>query len=397
MTSEYDVITVGGGLGGSAFAKVLAEHGARVLVLERERQFSDRIRGEWIAPWGVAEAQRIGIYDTLRKSCAHEVPYFDTVAMGPSRDLRATTPQQLPALTFHHPEMQEALIEAARKSGAEVWRGAAVRELKPGGPPSVLVEQNGRIQEIKARLVVCADGRSSMAREWGRFSTRREHQKLLGAGILFENPSTREDTVTFLLNSEMKRAALLVPIGRGRVRGYLMYASSQIGRLQGAGDAPRFVRECVKTGLLPEYYAGARAIGPLASFDMTEAWVEHPYKDGVVLIGDAAGSSDPTWGQGLSITIRDVRELSEKLFANDDWYRASHQYAQSREVYFQTNLRVDGWAFEVFLADGPEADRIRARALPLLIAEPDRVPDHGFSGLDLPSDDTVRRRFYGEL
>jgi choline dehydrogenase-like flavoprotein len=37
----YDIITVGGGLGGSTLAKVMAERGARVLVLERERQFRD--------------------------------------------------------------------------------------------------------------------------------------------------------------------------------------------------------------------------------------------------------------------------------------------------------------------------------------------------------------------
>ena len=48
----YDVITVGGGVGGAAFAIVMAEHGARVLVLERERQFKDRVRGEYMAPWG---------------------------------------------------------------------------------------------------------------------------------------------------------------------------------------------------------------------------------------------------------------------------------------------------------------------------------------------------------
>jgi flavin-dependent dehydrogenase len=32
---DYDIITVGGGLGGAAAAKVMAEHGARVLVIER--------------------------------------------------------------------------------------------------------------------------------------------------------------------------------------------------------------------------------------------------------------------------------------------------------------------------------------------------------------------------
>jgi hypothetical protein len=43
-----------------------------------------------------------------------------------------------------------------------------------------------------------------------------------------------------------------------------------------------------------------------------------------------------------------------------------------------------------------EADALRARALPLIAAEPDRVPAHNLSGPDLPCDDSVRRRLFGE-
>jgi flavin-dependent dehydrogenase len=50
VDTDYDVITVGGGLGGAARAKMLAENGFRVLVTERERQFKDRIRGEYMMP-----------------------------------------------------------------------------------------------------------------------------------------------------------------------------------------------------------------------------------------------------------------------------------------------------------------------------------------------------------
>ncbi len=177
---------------------------------------------------------------------------------------------------------------------------------------------------------------------------------------------------------------------------FLVYGS-QLDRLQGAGDFSRFVDECVKSGLPRESFASARAVGPLASFDMTESWVEHPYRDGVALIGDAAGSSDPTWGQGLSLTLRDVRVLSENLLAGGDWDFASHGYARAHDAYFQASMRVDEWTFDLFLGEGAEADRLRERAFPLLAAEPDRFPDHGASGPDLPCDEQVRKRFFGEI
>jgi flavin-dependent dehydrogenase len=111
----YDIITVGGGLGGSALAKVMAEHGARVLVLEREKQFKDRVRGEFMAPWGVAEARELGIDQLLRDSCAHDLPYAQTqigVVTAERRDLRTTTPQGVAVLSVYHPAMQEVLLQA---------------------------------------------------------------------------------------------------------------------------------------------------------------------------------------------------------------------------------------------------------------------------------------------
>jgi choline dehydrogenase-like flavoprotein len=58
----YDLITIGGGLADSAIGKVMAERGARVLILERHTQFTDRGRGELMFPWGVAEAHSLGLY-----------------------------------------------------------------------------------------------------------------------------------------------------------------------------------------------------------------------------------------------------------------------------------------------------------------------------------------------
>jgi len=52
--------------------------------------------------------------------------------------------------------------------------------------------------------------------------------------------------------------------------------------------------------------------------------------------------------------------------------------------------------FDLFFELGAEANARGTRALPLLMREPNRVPDHTFSGLDLPHDEGGRRRFFGE-
>ena len=75
MAETYDVITIGG-LAGAALAKRLAENGMRVLVLEREVAFRDRVRGEQMHCWGVAETRTLGLYELLLGTCGHEVRYW---------------------------------------------------------------------------------------------------------------------------------------------------------------------------------------------------------------------------------------------------------------------------------------------------------------------------------
>ncbi len=81
-STGYDIITIGGGLGGSALAKVMAERGARVLVLESETRFRDRVRGEVMVSWGVAEAQELGIYEIMRAAGGREIEWADMAVLG---------------------------------------------------------------------------------------------------------------------------------------------------------------------------------------------------------------------------------------------------------------------------------------------------------------------------
>src|SRR5436305_1885335 len=92
---DYDLIIIGGGLGGAALGRALVERGARVMIIEREQQFKDRVRGELMHPWGGGEARALGIYELLRNAGALEVRWWTRrfgLTVVECRDLIATTP-----------------------------------------------------------------------------------------------------------------------------------------------------------------------------------------------------------------------------------------------------------------------------------------------------------------
>jgi 2-polyprenyl-6-methoxyphenol hydroxylase-like FAD-dependent oxidoreductase len=395
MTSDiYDIATIGGGLGSSALAKGMAEAGKRVLVLEREQVFKDRVRGEYMSPWGVAEAQKLGIHELIKNSCGTDAPIVD-MGFGP-RDLIATTPQQLPALGFCHPEMQETLLNAAKQAGAEVRRGVTVTQIKPGPILSVTTQDEFGTSEIKSRFVVAADGRTSMARKQLGFDINEAPQPFFFAGLLLADMTAPEGHAYLLFNPAIGMETAITPVGRGRSRTYVAYQEGADFRLQGNENISRFIEEAKKAESVAGYYEGARAIGPLASFRCGEFWVDHPYKNGVALVGDAAATTDPAFGQGLSLTVRDARVLRDHLLASDDWDAAGHLYAAEHDNYSEVVRKVECWFRTLFLEQGPDAEVRRACALPRIADDLMRVPDHLLSGPELPADDSVKRIFFGE-
>ena len=398
-STTYDIITVGGGLGGSALAKAMAERGAGVLVLEAETRFRDRVRGESMMPWGVAEAREIGVYDAIMAAGGHHLPWWDNY-QGPQRtahrDLTKTAATGLPAVSFYHPEMQEALIQAAADAGAEVHRGARVLDLKTDGSVIVVAELDGREVEVGARLVVGADGRNSVVRRTAGFEVRRDPDQNLVAGVLYDNIPAPDDASHFWLEPSLGRTVLLFPQGHGRVRAYLCYPTKGEHRFSGHGDLPKFVEDSVRVGALAEYYTKGVPVGPLATFDGAATWVQHPYRDGVALIGDAAYASDPTWGQGLSLTLRDARVLRDQLLGCENWDDAGNGYAAEHDRYAQVAHTMESWITQMLLDMGPEADARRTRALPLWRQDRTRHPDVFFSGPDQVLDGAARRRFFGE-
>jgi menaquinone-9 beta-reductase len=397
--TTYDLVTVGGGVGGAALAKAMADEGHRVMIIERERQFRDRVRGEFVFPWGVAEARELGVYDTLIQAGGHHPVYWCDYAGPeplPPRDFAEDTPQKLRGLCMFHPRMQEALLEAAEAAGAEVQRGARVRDVVRGPRPRVVLEGEGGQAAVSARLVVGADGRMSMVRKWGGFESHRDPPGNLFTGVLVGDVPAPTESSVCMVNPEASRMVLYFPQASGTGRAYLASRWESGVRLHGNAGFNRFLEECSWSGLPEGVLEGARQAGPLATFDGADSWVDHPYNEGLALIGDAAATSDPTWGQGLSLTLRDVRSLRDALLAEDDWDAAGHAYAAAHDRYYRNVQTANSWFTRVFLEPGPEADALRARVLPEMETDPFVLPDTLIAGPELaPPTQEHRARLFG--
>jgi 2-polyprenyl-6-methoxyphenol hydroxylase-like FAD-dependent oxidoreductase len=394
-----DVVVIGGGLGGSALATVLARQGRDVLVLEQETKFKDRVRGENILSWGVGVARRLGVLDDLVNAGGHSVPFFNTYAMGTQtghRPLPETTPTREGCLNIYHPDLQEALLTGAVKAGAQVKRGAMVQDLsEKGGTWSVTYVEDGQPQQVSPRLVVGADGRFSKVREWGGFELKRDPEHLRIAGTLVHGSEVPDDgahlcfgpgTVTFV-----------APLGSRRARMYFAYIGAMGARkLSGRDKVSEFLEACRSTGAPGHWFDGVEVKGPLAEFDGADRWVPSPVKPGLALIGDAAAASDPSWGCGLSKTLVDVEALSTCLAETGDWDDALQQYAIRHDDYYGKLHNILAWMTELMWTGGPAADERRARVFPRMQADPTGFPDSVGQGPFGPSDDRARRFVLGE-
>jgi menaquinone-9 beta-reductase len=391
---NYDLAIVGGGLAGSSLGSALARAGARVIIFEREPVFRDRVRGEGILPWGAAEARELGIHDVLTRVCAQETRWL--TAPDSNRDLIETTPSGLGFLNFYHPEMQQCLLNHAVVAGAELCRPAEVINVIPGDRPTVVARVDGMEQRVTARLVVGADGRNSQVRNWSGFRVSRDPDCLVAAGTLFRDLPLPVDAVQLVMNPDVQRMSIVFPVGDRRFRVYLCFRNGARPLLNGQKDLEMFVEASVATGASAEWFRDGINIGPLASFNAPDCWAASPFRDGVVLIGDAAAASEPTFGCGLSLTLRDVRVLRDCLVTKTDWAAAAKAYAKDHDGYYSALRRIHDLWRQLFFDVGPAAEALRARALPLIGEDPSRMVDFIGLGPEAPHDAAARRRFFGD-
>ncbi|MBZ6377845.1 monooxygenase [Pacificimonas flava] len=316
----YDLIVVGGGIGGSALAATMAGAGWSVLLLEKSAEYEDRVRGEWISPWGVAETQRLGLYDLLKGAGGHHLTSHVTYdeSIPPELAEEAVMPLALlpgvpGPLCIRHPVHCQTLFDEAGRRGAEALRPVKVTGIELGASPSVTYEHDGRTITASAPLVVGAEGRQSKVRKAAGIALNQDKPHHWFAGLLVDDVHGIDETRQSI-GTEGDFGFLAFPQGGSRVRVYGGYALDEMKRFAAKDGTKKFLESFrFRSAPANDAIAEGTPAGPLFSYYNNDSWTDEPFAEGAVLIGDAAGWNDPINGLGLSITYRDVRIVSDLL------------------------------------------------------------------------------------
>jgi len=336
---QAQVVIVGGGIAGMSLATALARDGSAVAVLEASVEYVDRVRGEEMCPWGVAEAKELGVMQTLLDADARTTEawvHYDSlvpteVSLANPIPVGLMLPEVAGSLNLRHPEACAALAKQAIDAGAQVIRGVSEVKITAGLRPQVLAKGNaGEALEIHPTLVVGADGRNSTVRRQSGIVLQHHEATHMIAGVLVDGLEDVDLDHDWLATSDDLFMASFRQ-HHGQVRVYLVPGMRQRTRFAGPSGMSEFMRSanfsCLPFG---ERLAQANPIGPLATYPGDDTWTETPYVEGVVLMGDAAGYNSPIIGQGLSIAMRDARSVRDAIRSGDQLPGAFARYAAER-------------------------------------------------------------------
>ncbi len=309
-----DVVIVGARCAGAAAAIAFAGAGRRVVALERVTFPADTISTHLLWPAGVAELKALGAFDRVAAVGAPPLPI--AVADGAGLQIRGGyTPVDgiAHALCVRRPGLDAAVADTARAAGAEIREDARVTDLvRAGGRVAGVryVDAAGAERELRAKLVVGADGRrSTVARAVG--FERPYRAKPSGRACFYsywDDPGAGEWRSIAAQWRAGRELGTAFPCDDGLVLVLLQPPITRVPEFQ--RDLEGAYRATI-AGLpgLADRLSGAELAAKIRSATGIESYFRRSSGPGWALAGDAGHFKDPVTAQGIRDALRYGRLL----------------------------------------------------------------------------------------
>lgn len=301
-----DVVIVGDGLAGLVMALSLAQAHIPCTLIGPAAPATDDGRTTAIMQDGISYLDELNVWNAKQLQA---VP-LSTMRLisGDDSVTFPSTEIDLPQFGFNiaNSALKEALVKAVQASQAITYQTTSVAAIAYDATGAMVTCANGA--ELKARLVIAADGKNSIVREQSGFTVTHHaiDQAALVCIVATEQPHDFTSTEWYHSGGPFT----LVPM-QGQQMGVVYCDSNDI-----IADMATWDRDA-----LSDYFSdfSQGVYGALRVTNNAQMWPIAPQqadaliKPHVVLIGEAAHVMPPLAAQGFNTSLRDIQALQKTL------------------------------------------------------------------------------------
>ncbi len=331
---RFDIVVVGGGPAGLSAAYTAAKAGAKVVLFEKDQSIAHNIRTSGVT-W-ISEMERLGIPSTFYN------PIQNYRFVSPSNDLIIRGDAAKSCVLDVRAAYQHLAFLAARE-GAQLMIKSIVTDVIKEGQRVAGVKAStpaGKLT-VHSRLVIDASGFSTSV---GRKAGVVGQWKRYGVGAEYECYCDDIDSTTWVLmvgqNYSDAGYAWLFPLSKNRVR-----VGVGIGRPESYAEPLEKLNKIMEKRFKPLDAIGDGKIQPLElhyGFIPNEGVRHNSIADGLIMVGDSAGQSNPLVLEGIRYAIEFGRlagEVGADSLSHNSDRESLLQYERSWKAKAESRIR----------------------------------------------------------
>ncbi|WP_129731722.1 NAD(P)/FAD-dependent oxidoreductase [Ectobacillus funiculus] len=354
MNKTYDVIITGARCAGSALAINLAKAGFHVLLVDRSTFPSDTLSTHTFFNNTVALLREMGVIDKLLETNVQPVrdikfQFEDTVIEGPMPKVDG----EENCYCIRRTHLDYILLEHAKaQKNVTVIEGFRVTDVIRDDETIIGVkgvDSHNKKQEFLARLVVGADGRSSIIRKLVKSERKISIPAAVGIYFGYFSGFLHDNVPKFEVYKIKDNTAILFPTNDSLYVIVGIFSLDNKALIEGLKSNPESCLRKLLTNHFPNTTIGARLqnaelvepIKGILGYD--NYWYEGMGK-GWALVGDAVCFKDPGMAQGIHDAIYGARILSNILSIykgqSNPWKQMSEEYQKAIEAEFMVRFHM---------------------------------------------------------
>ena len=311
----YQVVIIGAGPVGGRLATELSSRGISTLMIEEHAEIGRPFQCAGLV--NPPAMQMVGLEHTILQNVDGALIHSPSGIMVPvGKDGRVRTH------VVCRKKFDQGVVAQAMEAGAHLWLlSKPIKAETTKDCVKLKIEREGEIIDLECQLLVGADGAHSWTRRY--FKMGRPKEMMIGFQADVSGLEGKPNWLEMYTGKDIAPGffAWVIPSGDNTHR---------IGIWSRPQDLDgKSVEECYETlinhTLWKDRFSGMREIarycGPVPCGTLRK-----PFKDRVMLIGDAAGMAKPTTGGGIGPGFRQVESIIQKLVTaiNKDKLEASH-------------------------------------------------------------------------